>query len=149
MISKPGYLFHSENLNLLEGAAHHNPKFLDIMLDPIERGKTTILKNIFFDTDSFNLKAESKGELEDLVQFMKDNSTIVIEIGGHTDNQGSKIYNETLSSKRAQAVVDYLISKGIAAIRLQSKGYGFSVPLGNNATEEGRKENRRTEFKVR
>jgi flagellar motor protein MotB len=149
MISKPGYLFHSENFNLLEGAAHHNPKFLDIMLDPIERGKTTILKNIFFDTDSFNLKAESKGELEDLVQFMKDNSTIVIEIGGHTDNQGSKIYNETLSSKRAQAVVDYLISKGIAAIRLQSKGYGFSVPLGNNATEEGRKENRRTEFKVR
>ncbi len=149
LISKPGYLFHSENFDLLEGASQYNPKFLDIKLDPVEKGKTTILKNIFFDTDSFNLKVESKGELEDLVRFLNDNTGLDVEIGGHTDNQGSKSYNETLSSKRAQAVVDYLIFNGIAAKRLQSKGYGFSVPLSNNATEEGRKENRRTEFKVR
>ena len=147
-ISKEGYLFHSENFNLLETYNLQKPMTLAIGLDPIETGKTTILKNIFFDTDSFNLKPESKVQLQEMVDFMRKNSSLVIEIGGHTDTQGSENYNQTLSAKRAESVVKYLIANGIPASRLKSKGYGFSVPLTENSTEEGRAQNRRTEFKI-
>ena len=121
---------------------------LAIGLDPIETGKTTILRNIFFETDSFNIKPESKVQLLEMVDFMKNNPSLVIEIGGHTDTQGSENYNLTLSGKRAESVVKYLIENGIQAPRLKSKGYGFSIPLTENSTEEGRARNRRTEFKI-
>jgi outer membrane protein OmpA-like peptidoglycan-associated protein len=147
-ISCEGYLFHSENFNLLEAYNRQQPKTLAIGLDPIETGKTTILRNIFFNTDSFNLKPESKVQLQEMVDFMRKNPNLVIEIGGHTDTQGSEVYNLTLSEMRAEAVVQYLIGNGISATRLKSKGYGFSVPLTENSTEEGRAQNRRTEFKI-
>ena len=121
---------------------------LEIGLDPIETGKSVILKNIFFDTDSFNLKPESRGQLTEIIDFMKFNSGLVIEIGGHTDDHGSESHNLILSGKRAEAVVQYLVANGISAVRLKSKGYGFSVPLTDNSTEEGRAQNRRTEFKI-
>ncbi len=147
-ISKEGYLFHSENFNLLEANNRHQPLNLTIALDPIETGKTTILKNIFFETDSFSLKSESRGQLKDIVDFMKANPGLVIEIGGHTDNQGSDTHNLVLSGKRADAVVKSLIGMGVPPARLKSKGYGFSIPVADNSTEEGRALNRRTEFKV-
>jgi len=147
-ISKEGYLFHSENFNLLEVNSRLEPLKLIIPLDPIEKGKTTILKNIFFATDSFRLKPESYRELTDIVDFMKKNTLLKIEIGGHTDNQGSESYNAILSGKRADAVVTYLVEKGVSSSRLKSKGYGFSVPVAENSTEKGRALNRRTEFKI-
>lgn len=147
-ISKPGYLFHSENFNLLETNNRHQPLTLTIALDPIETGKTTILKNIFFETDSFSLKPESKGQLKEIVDFMKTNPGLVIEIGGHTDNQGTENYNLILSSKRANAVVQSLVQMGIPSARLKSKGYGFAIPVADNSAEEGRALNRRTEFKI-
>ena len=147
-ISKEGYLFHSENFNLLETYNHQKPMTLAIGLDPIETGKTTILRNIFFDTDSFNIKPESKVQLLEMIDFMRKNPSLVIEIGGHTDTQGSENYNLTLSGKRAGSVVKYLVENGIPAPRLKSKGYGFSLPLTQNSTEEGRATNRRTEFKI-
>ncbi len=147
-ISSEGYLFHSENFNLLEAYNRQQPMTLAIGLDPIETGKTTILQNIFFNTDSFNIKPESKVQLHEMVDFMGKNPNLVIEIGGHTDTQGSEVYNLTLSEKRAEAVVQYLNGNGISATRLKSKGYGFSVPLTGNSTEEGRAQNRRTEFKI-
>jgi len=121
---------------------------LEIAMDPLETGKSVILKNIFFDTDSFNLKPESKGQLTEIVDFMKGNPGLVIEIGGHTDDQGSESHNLILSEKRADAVVQYLIIHGISTGRLKSHGYGFSVPLTDNSTEEGRAMNRRTEFRI-
>jgi outer membrane protein OmpA-like peptidoglycan-associated protein len=79
---------------------------------------------------------------------MKTNPKLKIEIGGHTDNVGTKAYNKTLSENRANSVYNYLISKGIDKTRLSYKGYDFSVPVATNDTEEGRALNRRTEFKV-
>ena len=147
-ISKEGYLFHSENFNLLNAFSRQKPLSLEIAMDPIETGKSVILKNIFFDTDSFNIKPESKGQLTEIIDFMKVNPALVVEIGGHTDDQGSESHNLTLSGKRAESVVKYLVENGIPAPRLKSIGYGFSIPLTENSTEEGRAQNRRTEFKI-
>lgn len=147
-ISKEGFLFHSENFNLLEKFSRHQPLTLNIALDPIETGKTTILKNIFFETDSFSLKPESMGQLKEIVDFMTKNPGLMIEIGGHTDLQGSENYNLILSAKRADTVVKSLIGSGVPSTRLRSKGYGFSIPLADNSSEEGRAKNRRTEFKI-
>ncbi len=147
-ISKEGYLFHSENFNLLGSYSRQQPLNLNIHLDPIEKGQSTVLRNIFFDTDSFQLKPESKGQLMEMIDFMTRNPGLVIEIGGHTDRQGSEDYNLKLSENRADAVVRYLITNGIFSSRLRSKGYGFSVPVADNSTEEGRALNRRTEFKI-
>jgi len=82
------------------------------------------------------------------VDYLNTNPNLKIEIGGHTDNVGSKAYNKTLSENRAKSVYTYLISKGIDKDRLSYKGYDFSIPIADNATEEGRALNRRTEFKV-
>ena len=105
------------------------------------------MNNVFFDFDKTELKPESFVELDKLVSYLQQN-TIRIEVGGHTDNQGSDEYNDRLSENRAKAVYDYLVQKGIPANRLQYKGYGMRVPVADNATEEGRSANRRTEFKI-
>ena len=107
-----------------------------------------MLNNVFFDTDSYELKPESKVELDKLVNFLNDNTTLKIELGGHTDNQGSKEHNLTLSKNWANAVKKYLESQGIAAERLTTNGYADAKPIDTNDTEKGRANNRRMEFKV-
>lgn len=146
-VSLDGYLFHSESFDLKVDDAT-KPYLLDIALQPIEIGVPIVLKNIFFDTDKFDLKSESTTELNKLVDLMKKNSTLKIEIGGHTDNQGDKNYNQKLSENRAKSVFDYLVKSGISSDRLTYKGYGMTIPIADNGTEDGRKLNRRTEFKV-
>jgi len=79
---------------------------------------------------------------------MKTNPGLVIEIGGHTDHQGTENYNLVLSGKRANAVVQSLVEMGVPSARLKSKGYGFAIPVADNSAEEGRALNRRTEFKI-
>ena len=120
----------------------------DLYLTPIEVGATVRLNNIFFDFDKTTLKSESYVELDKVVEFLQDNSSIEIEIAGHTDSKGSDDYNLNLSQGRAQAVVDYLISQGIDDYRLIARGYGETVPLETNETDEGRAVNRRVEFTV-
>ncbi|ELR68892.1 OmpA/MotB [Fulvivirga imtechensis AK7] len=120
----------------------------DIYLTPIEVGTTVRLNNIFFDFDKTTLKPESYVELDKVVEFLQNNSTVEIEIAGHTDSKGSDDYNLNLSQGRAQAVVDYLISQGIDDYRLIARGYGETVPLETNETDEGRAVNRRVEFTV-
>lgn len=107
-----------------------------------------VLKNVFFDTDKFDLKPESKTELNKLVAMLKKNATLKIEISGHTDNQGNAASNKTLSENRAKAVYQFLIDAGIEAARLSYKGYGSEKPIADNNTLEGRAENRRTEFTI-
>jgi outer membrane protein OmpA-like peptidoglycan-associated protein len=87
--------------------------------------------------------------LDRLLKLMKDVPSLKIEISGHTDNTGSATLNETLSQSRADAVVAYLTSKGIAANRMTSKGYGASKPIASNATDDGKQQNRRTEFEIK
>ncbi len=146
-VSKKGFLFHSENFSL----ADHNPTEpyqLNIQLQPVKTGESVVLKNIFFETNSFELKKESTVELDKLVQLLKENAAMKIEIGGHTDNIGSDESNQKLSENRAKSVNDYLVKAGIVATRLSYKGYGKTKPISTNDTEEGRAQNRRTEFIV-
>jgi outer membrane protein OmpA-like peptidoglycan-associated protein/tetratricopeptide (TPR) repeat protein len=146
-INAEGYLFHSENFNIPEKAAYQEIE-KDFYLKKIAIGSSIVLKNIFFDFDRATLRPESINELERLIKLMKDMPSLKIEISGHTDNIGSAQYNKTLSERRAKAVVDYLIEHGISANRLTYKGYGFDLPVATNDTEEGRQQNRRTEFKI-
>ena len=147
-VSKEGYLFHSENF-LFEGIhSASEPYVKNILLTKIKAGEKMQLTNIFFTTDSWQIKEESFNELNNLVRLLSENKDIIMEIGGHTDSTGSPEHNITLSEKRALSVVDYLISKGINPDRLSYKGYGNTQPVGNNDTAEGRQLNRRTEAKV-
>jgi outer membrane protein OmpA-like peptidoglycan-associated protein/Tol biopolymer transport system component len=147
-VSAPGYLFYSENYKLGKSLKPTDVFEVDIQLNPIETGQSIVLKNIFFETGSFGLKNESQVELNKLVEFLNKNPTLVIEIGGHTDNVGNDQANMLLSQNRAKSVVDFLIAKGIIANRLQAKGYGETIPKGDNSNEKGREENRRTEFRI-
>ncbi|MBE9480254.1 MAG: PD40 domain-containing protein [Bacteroidetes bacterium] len=147
-VSKDGYLFYSENFALTGEYSDIHPYFKDIPLKPIKVGENVILKNIFFETDKYDLKEESEIELMKLIGFLNNNPRIKIEISGHTDNIGEEEYNLILSQNRAKAVYDYLILNDIEKNRLTYKGYGFSLPNDTNETEEGRANNRRTEFKV-
>ncbi|MGB0882311.1 MAG: OmpA family protein [Vicingaceae bacterium] len=145
--SYDGYLFFSENFLLTEGNVKE-PFQKDVPLHKIEVNKTMVLKNVFFDTDKFDLKPKSEVELDKLVSFLNKNKTVKIEVGGHTDNVGSKLSNQILSENRAKSVYDYLLEKGIEISRLKAKGYGDEKPIADNSTEKGRAANRRTEFKI-
>jgi len=124
------------------------PVTKDVMLQPIEVGVTVRLKNIYFDFDKTTLKDESFPELNKVVDFLKQNQSVEIEISGHTDAKGSDQYNETLSQGRSEAVVNYLISQGIDDFRLSAHGYGEAKPIDTNDSDEGRANNRRVEFTV-
>jgi len=120
----------------------------DIILRPKKKGRTFKLENIYYDTNSAELRAESYPPLNELLLLLIDNPNITIEIGAHTDSKGDADYNQDLSLKRAESVVDYLAAAGIARDRLFSKGYGEAAPVADNGSEEGRQLNRRTEFKI-
>lgn len=154
-VDKDKYLFHSENFNLTESATAEKPFLLDIDLQPIEldstvhtAGKPIVLRNVFFETGSAELRKESTAELDRLLNLLVSNKSLRIQINGHTDNVGSDTSNQQLSEARAKSVYDYLCSKGMPAGRLKYKGFGESQPLETNDTAEGRTSNRRTEFIV-
>jgi outer membrane protein OmpA-like peptidoglycan-associated protein/Tol biopolymer transport system component len=146
-VNKKGYLFYSDNFTMTHGD-FTQPFLKDIPLKPIKIGETVVMRNIFFDHDSYSLKPESEIELDRLVTLLKENPPIQIEISGHTDNTGKPDYNLKLSENRAKAVTHYLVQNGIEAFRMVSKGYGETKPVASNDSEEGRAQNRRTEFKV-
>ncbi|NLR92256.1 OmpA family protein [Flammeovirga agarivorans] len=143
-ISRPGYLYQSLTFDMHNAGV--DGKTLDIFLERIEKGTNITLNNIFFESNKYQLKNKSAAELEQILEFMKRNPDVAVEIAGHTDNIGTIEYNKDLSQKRAQAVVNYLISNDINASRLKAIGYGESQPISSNKTEEGRQENRRIEF---
>lgn len=147
-VKAEGYLFHSENFDIPKGSADQLVNKV-IELKNIAVGSKIALRNIFFDTGKSTLRPESNSELDRLVKLMKDVPALKIEISGHTDNTGSASLNETLSQDRAQAVVNYLISKGISKDRMTAMGYGSSRPVASNASASGRQENRRTEFEIK
>ncbi len=152
--AKYGYLAEAEgyvavnaniDLNDLEEYKEINQ---DLFLVPIEAGATVRLNNIFFDFDRSSLKEDSKPELQRVVEFMKNNPDVEIEISGHTDSVGRSSYNQGLSDRRAKAVFDYLTENGITSERLVSRGFGESKPVTSNDTKEGQSQNRRVEFTI-
>lgn len=149
-VNRDGFLFYSDNFSLKGNVTDFNkPYLLDIPLQPIDTGSTVELKNVFFDVNKWDLKPESKAELDKLINFLTKNPSVKIELGGHTDNSGDKVFNKTLSTNRAKAVYDYLITNGkIGAGRLSFKGYAETRPKVANDTPENKAKNRRTEFKV-
>jgi outer membrane protein OmpA-like peptidoglycan-associated protein len=135
------------------------PYYLNILLQKInkpanaistekmtEEGNPIVLKNVFFETGSAQLNPNSLHELNLLSQWLAENAAIFIQISGHTDHIGAEEMNVQLSTQRAKTVYEYLIKSGIGRERLRYKGYGSAKPVADNAKEEGRKENRRTEF---
>jgi outer membrane protein OmpA-like peptidoglycan-associated protein len=146
-VNRKGYLFYSDVFTLANKLPDSTYK-KDITLQPVELNASVVMKNIQFETDSYKLEPVSLIELNKLVQLMNDNPVIQVQISGHTDNTGSDADNLKLSANRAKAVMDYVVSKGIDAKRLTSKGFGASKPVADNATEEGRAQNRRTEFTI-
>jgi OOP family OmpA-OmpF porin len=144
--SAEGYLNANDSLDFSD--PDKSPAAADLYLQPIEVGVTVRLKNIYFDFDKTTLKKESFVELNKVVDFLKQNGSVEIEIEGHTDNKGSDDYNANLSQGRSQAVVDYIVSQGIESFRLTAHGYGESKPIDSNDSEAGRANNRRVEFTV-
>jgi len=146
-VTADGYLFHSENFDIPE-ATNYQEVYKDIALSKMAVGTKIVLKNVFFDYAKATLRSASFPELDRLFELLNEFPEMRIEISGHTDNKGSRTTNERLSTARAKSVVAYLVKKGIAAGRLESKGYAFDQPIATNDTKEGRQQNRRVEFKV-
>ncbi len=156
-VSKEHYAFHSENFSLHNTASIEKPYLIKIELQPISplaiktkhtKAKPIILKNVFFDTGSAELRETSFIELDRLKKLLDDQPGIHIRINGHTDNVGSEQDNLLLSNQRAKAVYAYLVQKGIQPGRLEFKGFGESAPIAENDSEQGRQQNRRTEFVI-
>jgi outer membrane protein OmpA-like peptidoglycan-associated protein len=144
--SAEGYLNNIDSVEVISEDV--TPVLKDIFLQPIEVGLTVRLKNIYFDFDKTTLKKESFVELNKVVDFLKQNPMVEIEIAGHTDSKGSDDYNLNLSQGRSQSVVDYIVSQGIDSFRLTAHGYGETKPVDTNDTDDGRANNRRVEFTV-
>ncbi len=147
-VDKDKYLFYSEHFRLEGVHSVSEPFEKQIELSPIRVGGQISLFNVFFETDSWFLRDESVIELTKLYELLKSNPGVRIEIGGHTDSSGTEEHNIVLSEKRAGAVRQFLIEKGIAGERMNVTGYGETRPLTDNDTEEGRQRNRRTEIKI-
>lgn len=169
-VHKKSYLFHSENFALKEKNTLDEPYLLEIALQRIPekpvlatakptkpivtntplppKSKPVILRNVFFETASADLKTTSQNELNRLKNLLNEHPNIRIQINGHTDNVGSETKNLTLSENRAKAVLNYLVQQGISPTRMQTKGYGETQAIDTNDTPEGRANNRRTAFVI-
>lgn len=145
----------SENLNL-DSLIKAGYKVIhkDLYLAPIEIGQVFRLNNVFFDFDKYSLRPESFVELDRVVNFLNEYPNIEIEMSAHTDSKGADEYNMVLSDNRARSVMEYILSKGIAASRIVSHGYGETKPVAPNTNPDGsdnpdgRQLNRRVEFKI-
>lgn len=157
-VSFPGYAFYSKNFDLKTLETGLESFKMDVPMLPLGSEGAITLANVFFDLNKSTLRQESFVELNKLADFLKDNSSVRIEIGGHTDTRGNAAANQQLSEDRAQSVYQYLIEKGIDKSRLSYKGYGQTQPKISNAEiaklsteaekEKAHQENRRTEYKI-
>lgn len=148
MAEKEGYYAVTQNVDLTNLNEYKEIE-VDLYLNPIEKGQTIRLNNIFFDSGKYELLEESNAELNKLFDILKGNKNLVIEIAGHTDAVGSDANNLTLSKNRANAVMTYLTNKGIPQSQLTAKGYGETKFIATNDTEEGKQLNRRVEFEIK
>lgn len=143
-----GYVAINENIDL-ENTTEYAEITQNLILVPIEKEVTIRLNNIFFDFDKASLKSESSPELNRLVKLLEENESMRIEISGHTDNIGTRKYNQALSERRARSVYNFLVENGVNGSRLETIGYGKDKPMVSNDDEEdGRELNRRVEFKI-
>lgn len=147
VITAPGYISTMEKLDVTD--LSQRSLEMNFSMQPVERGTTVNLKNVLFEQSKTDLLPESYAELDVVVEFLKNNPTVAIELAGHTDNRGVPSANIELSRARVEKVKAYLVSKGISEKRITGKGYGGSRPIASNDTEETRKLNRRVEFTIK
>ncbi len=146
-VNKPGYFFKSLAFDYSD-ETDSTAKYFDILLEPLLKNSKEILNNIYFDTNKFDLKIESKPELEKLTKLLIINPSLNIEISGHTDDIGKDAENMILSKNRAKAVSDFLTKSGINPMRIKVIGYGKTLPTAPNNSEQNRAKNRRIEVKI-
>lgn len=142
-VKSPGYMSMTEEISI-DG----NNKETKFLLEPLEVGTTIRLNKVYFSRGTSDLLEESFTELDRVVDMMKENPNVKIELSGHTDNQGSSKLNIKLSQDRVEKVEMYLAEHGIESKRIKGKGYGGTQPVASNASEETRKLNRRVEIKI-
>ncbi|MFP4655231.1 MAG: OmpA family protein [Methanohalobium sp.] len=147
-ITADDYLYFAEQVDFSALPAKNDSIKKDFNLEPIEVGKKVVIENIFFETGKAKLKPESYEALNKVVELLRNNKDLKLEIAGHTDNVGNYTTNKELSSSRAKSVVEYLVGHGIDESRLDHKGYSFKQPIAPNDTPEGRQKNRRVEFEI-
>jgi len=136
------------DIEIKERAKELKADFANALASEDVLDKTILLKHVFYNTGSAALSDLSKYELDNLTNIMKANSNVKVELGGHTDSQGDDVSNLSLSQNRAQNVMNYLLNKGLDSSRLNFTGYGETMPIGDNGTDEGREQNRRTELRI-
>ena len=146
-VKKEGYVYETRYIARAD-SIYRMPAHLDLEIQQIELNKSYRINDIYFAFNSFDLTGESQAVLDLLIEFLVENPSIYIEIQGHTDNIGNDADNLKLSANRAKSVYNYLIANNIAPKRLTYKGYGKTVPVASNDTEEGRAKNRRTVFVI-
>ena len=146
-VRKKGFLFHSLHFSYEEESGSE-PVIKDVALIPLQQNASVVLNNLFFELDKYELKPQSETELQEVVDFLNQNPGLKIEIGGHTDNSGTEVYNQHLSEKRAKSVADFLKDHQIPTTRVVIKGYGAKSPVKPNNSDENRQQNRRIEFKI-
>jgi outer membrane protein OmpA-like peptidoglycan-associated protein/tetratricopeptide (TPR) repeat protein len=147
-ITAEDYLYYAEQVDFSNLSVKNDSIHKDFILEPIEVGKKVVIENIFFETGKSKLKPESYEALDKILELLRNNKSLKLEIAGHTDNVGSYSSNKKLSTNRAKSVVDYLVGHGIDESRLEYKGYSFTEPIAPNSTPEGRQKNRRVEFEI-
>ncbi|MDO4191449.1 MAG: OmpA family protein [Bacteroidales bacterium] len=138
---KKGYLFYTDRINAQEDT-------IVITLQPVKEGKSIILNNLYFATNSATIESRSFSDIQHLYELMLQNNNIKIHIIGHTDNTGTQALNKQLSNDRANALKEALLKLGIKEERITTEGKGSDEPIDTNDTEEGRARNRRVEIKI-
>tara|TARA_A100001234_G_scaffold221499_1_gene237942 strand:- start:718 stop:2592 length:1875 start_codon:yes stop_codon:yes gene_type:complete len=146
-IKEEGYAFYSEYIDA-DDSNYISPSTLNIELEQISEGSSFKIDNIYFNTNSYEINQISEQVINEFINYLRVNKSIVIEINGYTDNVGSFRDNQVLSENRAKAVYEHIVSNGIQKNRISYNGFGEEFPVDSNDNEEGRSKNRRTEFKV-
>ncbi len=148
-VQKAGYMYKNVSLTVPPMTTRSNKMAKQIMLDKIKVGYSQVVRNIYFDFGTARLQSTSDPELNKLLKVIEENPQYLIEISGHTDNVGPKDFNQWLSERRAQAIINFMVNNGQSDGRFLAEGYGEGRPLASNDDEEwGREYNRRVEFKV-
>jgi outer membrane protein OmpA-like peptidoglycan-associated protein/tetratricopeptide (TPR) repeat protein len=146
-VKKEGYVYETKYISKID-SVFKTPATIDLQIQPIEINKSYRINDIYFGFNKFELSDESKAVIDQLTEFLTENPKIKIQVQGHTDNIGNDADNVKLSENRARSVFDYLVSKGLSKERITYKGFGKSMPVASNETEEGRGKNRRTVFVI-
>jgi len=148
-IKKENYAFSSQVVKIPENANFYTSiKPIEIITDSVKIGKSFVINNLYYKSNSAEIEENSKKVLIKFAEYLKETPQLIIEIRGHTDNVGNPKDNEALSLNRAYSVKEFLEKQGIDGKRILAKGFGASMPIAPNTTEEGRSKNRRTEFYI-